>query len=99
MVKTVEETARKQDVVLLRKDEKLCDGLIRRYRPNILLQNAFLLKTTEWSVQWQIFGLRLTVNPGASMLAKKRLNYLMQWLFVVLHCEAVTFPLKQFIKD
>ena len=44
MVKTVEETARKQDVVLLRKDEKLCDGLIRRYRPNILLQNAFLLK-------------------------------------------------------
>ena len=31
MVKTVEETARKQDVVLLRKDEKLCDGLIRRY--------------------------------------------------------------------
>ena len=44
MVKTIEETARKQDVVLLRKDEKLCDGLIRRYRPNILLQNAFLLK-------------------------------------------------------
>ena len=44
MAKTVEETARKQDVVLQRKDEKLCDGLIRRYRPNILLQNAFLLK-------------------------------------------------------
>ena len=44
MVKTIEETARKQDVDLLRKDEKLCDGLIRRYRPNILLQNAFLLK-------------------------------------------------------
>ena len=44
MVKTVEETARKQDVVLLRKDEKLCDGLVRRYRPNILLQNTFLLK-------------------------------------------------------
>ena len=44
MVKTVEETARKQDVILQRKDEKLCDGLVRRYRPNILLQNAFLLK-------------------------------------------------------
>ena len=44
MVKTVEESARKQDVVLQRKDEKLCDSLIRRYRPNILLQNAFLLK-------------------------------------------------------
>ena len=44
MVKTVEETTRKQDVVLLRKDEKLCDGLIRRYTTNIPLQNAFLLK-------------------------------------------------------
>ena len=44
MVKTVEEIAREQDVVLQRKAEKLCNGLIRRYRPNILLQNAFLLK-------------------------------------------------------
>ena len=43
MVKTVEEIAREQDVVLQRKAEKLCNGLIRRYRPNILLQNAFLL--------------------------------------------------------
>ena len=33
------------------------------------------------------------------MLAKERLNYLMQWLFVVLHCEAVTLPLKQIIND
>ena len=44
MVKTVEEIAREQDVVLQRKAEKLCNGLIRRYRPNILLQNGFLLK-------------------------------------------------------
>ena len=44
MVKSVEETTRKQDEVLLRKDEKLCDGLIRRYTTNIPLQNAFLLK-------------------------------------------------------
>ena len=41
MVKTVEEIAREQDVVLQRKAEKLCNGLIGRYRP---IQNAFLLK-------------------------------------------------------
>ena len=28
--------------------------------------------TTEWSVQWQIFGLSLSVNSGPSMSAKKR---------------------------
>ena len=36
MVKTVEEIAREQDVVLQRKAEKPRNGLIRRYRPNIL---------------------------------------------------------------
>ena len=43
MVKDVEEIAREQDVVLQRKAEKPRNGLIRRYRPNILLQNAFLV--------------------------------------------------------
>ena len=43
MVKTVEEIAREQDVVLQRKAEKPCNGLIGSYRPNILLQNAFLV--------------------------------------------------------
>ena len=43
MVKTVEEIAREQDVVLQGKAKKPCNGLIRRYRPNILLQNAFLV--------------------------------------------------------
>ena len=51
MVKTVEEIAREQDVVLRRKAGKLLNGLIRRYRPNISLQNAFLLIQTESSVQ------------------------------------------------
>ena len=36
MVKDVEEIAREQDVVLQRKAEKPRNGLIRRYRPNIL---------------------------------------------------------------
>ena len=40
-----------------------------------------------------------SVNPKASMLAKKRQNYHMRWLFVVLNCEAVTLPLKQNIND
>ena len=53
MVKTVEEIAREQDVVLRRKDGKLLNGLIRRYRPNISLKNAFLLMQTESSVQWK----------------------------------------------
>ena len=35
MVNTLEEIARKQDVVLQRKAEKLYNGLIRKYRPNI----------------------------------------------------------------
>ena len=43
MVNTFEEIARKQDVVLRRDGEIICNGLIRRYRPNILSQNAFLL--------------------------------------------------------
>ena len=43
MVKTFEEIAREQDVILQRKVEKPCKGLIRRYRPNIPLQNAFLV--------------------------------------------------------
>ena len=32
-------------------------------------------------------------------MAKKELSYLMQWLFVVLNCEAVTLSLKQIIND
>ena len=43
MVNTFEEIARKQDVVLRRDGEIICNGLIRRYRPNIPSQNAFLL--------------------------------------------------------
>ena len=42
MVNTFEEIARKQDVVL-RRDGEICNGPIRRYRPNIPSQNAFLL--------------------------------------------------------
>ena len=41
MVKTVEEIAREQDVVLQRKAGKPCNGLVRRYRPNIAY--AFLV--------------------------------------------------------
>ena len=41
MVKTVEEIAREQDVVLQRKAGKPCNGLVRRYRPNITY--AFLV--------------------------------------------------------
>ena len=40
MVNTFEEIARKQDVVLRRYGEIICNGLIRRYRPNIPSQNA-----------------------------------------------------------
>ena len=43
MINTFEEIARKQDVVLRREDEIICSSLIRRYRPNIPSQNAFLL--------------------------------------------------------
>ena len=43
MVKTVEEIAREQNVGLQRKAGKPSNGLIERYRPNILLQNAFLV--------------------------------------------------------
>ena len=35
--------AREQDVALRREGENICNGLIRRNRPNILLENAFLL--------------------------------------------------------
>ena len=70
MVKTVEEIAREQDVVLQRKAGKPCNSLVRRYRPNIRLRVSGY--TTEWSVQWQIFGLSLSVNSGPSMSAKKR---------------------------
>ena len=42
-VNTFEEIARKQGVVLQRKAEKLCKGLIRRYRPNIPLRKRFCL--------------------------------------------------------
>ena len=43
MVKIIEEIARKHDVVLRRKAEKLYNGLKRRYRPIIPLQKAFLV--------------------------------------------------------
>ena len=33
------------------------------------------------------------------MLTKKKINYLMRWLFDVFNCEAVTLPLKQIIND
>ena len=42
-VNAFEEIAREQVVALRRKGEKICNGLIRRKRPNILLENAFLL--------------------------------------------------------
>ena len=57
-------------MVLPRKAEKLCNGLSRRNGPNIPSQQAFLLVAFQ-PVQWQIFGLSLSVNPGASLLAKK----------------------------
>ena len=41
MVKTVEEIAREQNVGLQRKAGKPSNGLIERYRPNILLQTRF----------------------------------------------------------
>ena len=43
VVNAFEEIAREQDVALRREGEKICNGLIRRNRPNILLENAFLL--------------------------------------------------------
>ena len=43
MVKTIEEIARGQDLGLQRKAGKPSNGLRRRYRPNILLRNAFLV--------------------------------------------------------
>ena len=42
-VNAFEEIAREQVVALRREGEKICNGLIRRNRPNILLENAFLL--------------------------------------------------------
>ena len=43
MVNTFEEIARKQNVVLRRDGEIICNGLFRKYRPNIPSQNSFLL--------------------------------------------------------
>ena len=42
-VNAFEEIAREQVVALRREGGKICNGLIRRNRPNILLENAFLL--------------------------------------------------------
>ena len=42
-INAFEEIAREQVVALRREGEKICNGLIRRKRPNILLENAFLL--------------------------------------------------------
>ena len=42
-VNAFEEITREQVVALRREGEKICNGLIRRNRPNILLENAFLL--------------------------------------------------------
>ena len=42
-VNAFEEIAREQVVALRREGEKICNGLVRRNRSNILLENAFLL--------------------------------------------------------
>ena len=42
-VNAFEEIARERVVALRREVEKICNGLVRRNRPNILLENAFLL--------------------------------------------------------
>ena len=36
------------------------------------LTNSVSAYTTELSVQWQIFGLSLSVNPGVTVLANRR---------------------------
>ena len=43
MVNTFEEIARKQNVVSRRDGKIICNGLLRKYRPNIPSQNSFLL--------------------------------------------------------
>ena len=40
-------------------------------KDQISLRKSDSAYTTEWLVQWPLFGLRLSANPRASLLAKK----------------------------
>ena len=46
-VNAFEEIAREQVVALRREGEKICNGLVRRNRSNILLENARITKAYQ----------------------------------------------------
>ena len=71
MVNTFKVIVQKQGVVLRRKAEKAMQRSHKRVHIKYSLTKSVSTYTTEWSVQRQLFGLSISVNPEASMLAKK----------------------------
>ena len=72
MVNTLKVIVQKQGEVLRKKAEKAIQRSHKRVHIKYSHTKSVSAFTTEWSVQRQLFGLSLSVNPEASMSAKKK---------------------------